>query len=51
MITEAEYLAKASGDEGVSSVWVRERGWNIVWSAGEKWRELHPLGSMEGDRG
>jgi hypothetical protein len=38
---EAERLAKASGDEGVMSVWVQnDRDGGVVWSAGEKATEL-----------
>lgn len=34
-------LARASGDEGVHSVWVQSGDGAVVWSAGEKYAELH----------
>lgn len=39
---EAQRLARASGEEGVLSVWVQAPNGSVLWSAGEKWDELHP---------
>lgn len=39
--SEGARLARASGEEGVMSVWVQAPDGSVVWSAGEKWAELH----------
>ena len=42
LVSEGERLARASGDEGVMSVWIVDtRNGSIPWSAGEKYAELH----------
>jgi hypothetical protein len=46
--SEAQAIARSAPNArggGAVSVWIQDRDGDVIWSAGEKWTELHPGGA------